>query len=197
MPNCLGATSIDFTPDETFYVHHLPKQPRATGASFDLQGNWLSLVSRGLLRSHRPFWIMRVQWKSVGSHQWSKRSFLSGFVVDTMPADGLTLHYNDVIMGAIVSQITNLTIVYSIVYSDADQRKHQSSASLAFVRGIHRWPVNSPHKGPVTRKMFPFDDIIMVALGTWTSGASFSNIDEQNQHRDYHDHVMDKPIRYA
>ena len=47
-------------------------------------------------------------------------------------------------------------------HSGADQRKHQSSASLAFVRGIHRWPVNSPHKGPVTRKMFPFDDIIMV-----------------------------------
>ena len=46
-------------------------------------------------------------------------------------------------------------------YSAADQRKHQSSASLAFVRGIHRWPVNSPHKWPVTRKMFPFDDVIM------------------------------------
>ena len=53
-------------------------------------------------------------------------------------------HYNDVIMGAIASQITSLTIVYSTVYSDADQRKHQSSASLAFVRGIHRWPVNFP-----------------------------------------------------
>ena len=49
------------------------------------------------------------------------------------------------------------------VYSGADQRKHQSSASLAFVRGIHRWAVNSPHKWPVTRKMFPFDDVIMVA----------------------------------
>ena len=47
------------------------------------------------------------------------------------------------------------------VYSGADQRKHQSSASLAFVWRIHRWPVNSPHKGAVTRKMFPFDDIIM------------------------------------
>ena len=70
-------------------------------------------------------------------------------------------HENDVIMGAIASQITSLTIVYSIVYSDADQRKHQSSASLAFVRGIHREPVNSPHKWPVTRKMFPFDDVIM------------------------------------
>ena len=64
-------------------------------------------------------------------------------------------------MGAIESQITSLTIVYSTVYSDADQRKHQSSASSAFVRGIHRGPVISPHKWPVTRKMFPFDDVIM------------------------------------
>ena len=70
--------------------------------------------------------------------------------------------HNDVIMSAMASQITSLTIVYSTVYSDADQRKHQSSASLAFVRGIHRAPVNSPHKWPVTRKMFPFDDVIML-----------------------------------
>ena len=55
-------------------------------------------------------------------------------------------------MGAIASQITSVTTVCSTVYSGADQRKHQSSASLAFVRGIHRGPVNSPHKGPVTRK---------------------------------------------
>ena len=64
-------------------------------------------------------------------------------------------------MGAIASQITSFTIVYSTVYSDADQRKHQSSVSLAFVRGIHWGPVNSPHKWPVTPKMFPFDDVIM------------------------------------
>ena len=64
-------------------------------------------------------------------------------------------------MNAMASQITSLAIVYSTVYSGANQRKHKSSASLAFVRGIHRWPVNSPHKGPVTRKMFSFDDIIM------------------------------------
>ena len=64
-------------------------------------------------------------------------------------------------MSLMASQITSLTIVYSTVYSGADQRKHQSSASLAFVRGIHRGPVNSPHKWPVTRKMFPFDDVIM------------------------------------
>ena len=71
-------------------------------------------------------------------------------------------HYNGVIMGAITSQITNFTIVYSTVYSDPDQRKHQNSASLAFVQGIHRWPVNSPHKWPVTWKVFPFDDVIMM-----------------------------------
>ena len=48
------------------------------------------------------------------------------------------LHYNDVTMTTMASQITSLTVVYSTVYSDADQRKHQSSASLAFVGGIHR-----------------------------------------------------------
>ena len=71
-------------------------------------------------------------------------------------------YYCDVIMGAAASQTTSLTIVYSTVYSDADQRKHQSSASLVFVQGIHRWLVNSPHKWPVTRKIFPFDDVIMI-----------------------------------
>ena len=70
-------------------------------------------------------------------------------------------HYIDVIMSTIASQITSLTSVYSIVYSDADQRKHQSSVWLAFVLGIHRGPVNSPHKWPVTRKVFPLDDVIM------------------------------------
>ena len=62
-------------------------------------------------------------------------------------------HYDDVIMTARASQIISLTTIFWIVYSGPDQRKQQSSASLAFVRGIHRWPVNSPHKGPVTRKM--------------------------------------------
>ena len=67
------------------------------------------------------------------------------------------VHYSDVIMDTMASQITSFTIIYSTVYSDANQ----SSASLAFVRGIHRWPVNSPHKGPVTRKVLSFDDVIM------------------------------------
>ena len=85
-------------------------------------------------------WIIR--WKLYYSHH--------------LPAGSANVfHYSDVVMGAMASQITSLTIVESTVYSGADQRKHQSSTSLAFVRGIHRWPVNSPHKGPVTRKMFP------------------------------------------
>ena len=71
------------------------------------------------------------------------------------------LHYDDVIMSAMASQITILTIVHSTVYLDTDQRKHQHSESLAFVRGSHQGPVNSTHKWPVTRKMFPFHNVIM------------------------------------
>ena len=73
------------------------------------------------------------------------------------------------------SQITSLTIVYSAVYSGADRRKHHSSASLGFVRGIHRWPVNSPHKWTVTRKMFPFDDVIMFVRDVSDSLRNSSN----------------------
>ena len=69
----------------------------------------------------------------------------------------LIWQYSDVIMSAIASQITGVSIVYSTICSSVDQRKHQSSVSLAFVMGIPRWPVDSPHKGPVTRKIFPFD----------------------------------------
>ena len=70
-------------------------------------------------------------------------------------------HYNDFIISAMASQITSLTIVYSTVYSGTDQRKHQSSASLAILMGILRWPINPPQKTPVTRKKLPFDDVIM------------------------------------
>ena len=82
------------------------------------------------------------------------------------------MHYGDVIMGAIASEITSLTIAYST----ADQRKHQSSASLALVRWIHQGPVNSPLKLPLTRKMFPFDDVIMECFGSNT----ISNVSNMN-----------------
>ena len=58
-------------------------------------------------------------------------------------------------MGALASQITSLTIVYSTVYSDEDQRN---------IKALRHWPLCgefTPHKWPVTRKMFPFDDVIM------------------------------------
>ena len=84
------------------------------------------------------------------------------------------IHYDDVIMTMLASQITSLAVVYSIVYSGVDQRKHQSSASLAFVREIHRGPVNFPQKWPVTRKIFPFDDVIM--LGNFQNSSKFSQI---------------------
>ena len=78
-------------------------------------------------------------------------------------AKSALLHYSDVTMNVIVSQITGVSIVCSTVCSGADHRKHQSSVSLAFVRGIHRRPVDSLHNRPVTRKMFSFADVIMGA----------------------------------
>ena len=97
-----------------------------------------------------------------------RAQFFSDVVVSVMHCShhmknnsAIKWHYRDVILGTMASHITSLTIVYSTVYAGADQRKHQSSASLAFVRGIHRGPVNSPHKLPVTRNMFSFEDVIM------------------------------------
>ena len=71
-------------------------------------------------------------------------------------------HYSDVKMSAMASQITGVSIVYSTIYLGSDQSWQQSSASPAFVRVIHRWPVNSPHERPVTRNIFPFDDVIIM-----------------------------------
>ena len=84
-------------------------------------------------------------------------------------------------MGTIASKITSLTIVYSTVHSDADQRKHQSSASLAFVRGIHRWPVNSPHKWEQRGKC--------LHLMAWSCTGRVSDILRQDQGAFYHDVV--------
>ena len=91
----------------------------------------------------------------------------------SVPLVLFNIHYCGVIMGAKASQITSLTIVYWTVHLGTDQRKHQSSAALAFVQGIYRWPLNSPNKWPVTRKMFPFDDVIM-----WAQYGNFSGFIE-------------------
>ena len=72
-----------------------------------------------------------------------------------------------IIMSVMASQITGILIVCSAVCLGTDQRKYQNSMSRAFVRGIHQWLVDSPHKGPVTQKMFPFDDVIMLYVLLW------------------------------
>ena len=99
-------------------------------------------------------------------------------VLHAQQEKGLILHYDDDIMGAMASQITSLTIVYPTVLPGGDQRKHQSSASLVFVRGIHQWPVNSPHKEPETREMLPFDCATMFQnfLVSYMPSLIFSNI---------------------
>ena len=88
--------------------------------------------------------------------------YLLNEAVDNSDADIFSSHYSDVIMSAIASQITGVPIVCSAVCLGVDQRKHKSPAPLAFVRGFHRWPVDFPHKGPVTRKISPFDDVILL-----------------------------------
>ena len=70
-------------------------------------------------------------------------------------------HYSHLIMSALAFQIMGELFVYPTVCIGAEQRKHESSASLAIVRVIHRSPVNSPHKRPVRRKIIPLDDVIM------------------------------------
>ena len=72
-------------------------------------------------------------------------------------------HYSDVIMSAMASQITGVSIVCSTVSSRADHRNIKAVHHWP-LRGIHQTQVNSPHKGPVKRKMFPFDDVIMGSL---------------------------------
>ena len=134
--------------------HKFAKQRMSSTGS-----GWLELSNKN---ERWPCWYTYIEWIiGFGAKSRYPRQGKAIASHSILPKSSIC-HYNDVIMGAIASQITSLTIVYSKVYSDADQRKHESSASLAFVQGIHRrGPVNSPHKWPVTRKMFPFDDVIM------------------------------------
>ena len=88
-------------------------------------------------------------------------------------------HYSDVIMNPIASQIAGVSSVCSSVWLGADHKKHQSSVSLVFVRGIGRIPVNSPRKGPVMRKLFPFYDVIVYKYCIGTYVDSTVNIDTE------------------
>ena len=67
-------------------------------------------------------------------------------------------------MSVMASQVTSLMIIYSTVYSGTDEKNIKLRVTGLCVRGIHRWPVDSSHKGPVMRKMFPFDDVTMNIL---------------------------------
>ena len=115
------------------------------------RGKWINLFC---------FWWVRI------TFMWLICPYFSGCFIGSIVTVIEMTHYNDVIMGTMAPQITSLTIVYSTVYSGADQRKHQSSASLAFVRGIHRWPVNSPHKNGQWRGKYFH---LMTSLRVWLS----------------------------
>ena len=74
-------------------------------------------------------------------------------------------HYTYVIMSLMASQITSLAIVYSPVCSGTDKKKKKKLRVTGLCEGNSPGPVNSPHKRPVTRKMFPFDDVIIMVNG--------------------------------
>ena len=96
---------------------------------------------------------------NIFCHSVGLRPFIlnTNFVILAMTmktgAKSCHMHYSDVIMGT-MAQITSLTSVYSTIYSSTDQWKHQSFASLAFVQGIHRWPLFSRTKGQKPGKCF-------------------------------------------
>ena len=121
-----------------------------SGTLTDYSGWCLHTVAKNLLQ----YWYWRTIIKASMAH-------IKHIICYLCEKTNSPTHYSDVMMSTMASQITSLTIAHWPVYSGAGQRKHQSFTSLAFVWGIHRWPVNSPYKGPVTRTMFPFDDVIM------------------------------------
>ena len=151
---------------------------------------WIGEIRKWMV-SH-PGWCLETTKQSSFWSQWklaliartaeTKSCHDANFVIALPPPWVVVMkiaiaHYSDVIMGGMASQITSLMIVYSAVCLDTDQRKHQSSASLAVVKGIHRWPVNSPHRCPVMWKMFPFNDVIMVQwCQRWHCHISFQHL---------------------
>ena len=168
---------------------------------------WLTRLSNQTIFYDRESWnqISRDQtwgWTQPSNRKWKSLEISPNmwYVLDISDHEyevqvctnkcGSSIHYDDVIMTMLASQITSLTVVYSIVYTGVNQRKHQSSAWLAFVREIHRGPVNFPHKWPVTRKMFPFDDVIMWSsvsgttwfLAIWTSTIKYALLFDNLKH---------------
>ena len=147
---------------------------------------WAAIYSPGCWDGYPDGYIR------TGKAQWPGKLLVKSAEQSPEPRCGLKTfmsingHYSDVIMGAMASQITSLMIVYPTDYSGADQRTHQSSASLVFVRGIHRWPVNSPHKGPVTWKMFPLDDVIKKRRSALFTSENYDTRSSNSSHTGQH-----------
>ena len=122
---------------------------------------WKLILSNSSFTEIRLPWS-DCQWTSIGLNDASAPVRSQTIIWTNEGLDTASrIYYSDVIMSAMASQITGVSIVCWTVGSCTDQSKHQSSASLAFVRGIHRWPVSSPHKRTVRQKTFPFYDVIM------------------------------------
>ena len=130
---------------------------------------FVALTARLLLSSQCCYLVMCCDYIFIAIHDFPFQLYNDEFSFYT--SRGI-LVYITVIISAMASQITCVPIIYLTIYSGANQRKHQSSASLAFVGENDRWPANSPHKGPVTRKMFLFDDVIIYV----TTAMNYSNI---------------------
>ena len=129
----------------------------------------VTVMSRNVLYFDRTRYSWRYEWINISpgiynmltscwqlyckaNRSWAKENTIQQ--IKTFTADILFWHRRDIIMSTVASQITGVSIVCLTACSGAEQRKYQSSAWLAFVRGIHRWPVDSPHKGPVTQKNY-------------------------------------------
>ena len=135
-----------------------------------ITGNWTVYSTACSYQQKNP--LTKGHWCGRRSHVMtsSRYSIRSPFLIPS------AIHYIDVIMTTMASQITSLTVVYSTVYSDADQRKHQSSASLAFVWGIHRDRWIPRTKGQLRGRCFH----LMTSSCTGDSGftIAFSHLSE-------------------
>ena len=109
------------------------------------------------------FMIQLICPMTISSPLWHKRNTSLWYNELSMPLSWINYitktrpnvdRYSGVIMSAMASLITSVTIICSNICSGAEQRKHQNSASLSFVRGIHRWPVVSRTKGQWPGKCF-------------------------------------------
>ena len=148
-----------------------------------LKLNTISLSTiQYITNSHRPLIVTLVRQLLVHTHKYTHTDLLttthSKSIEGSVTAFSRVVplnYYSDVIINVMASQITGVSIVYSTVCSGVNQIKHQNFASLALM-WIHRWPVNSQHKGPVTRKMFPFGDAIMFCDACTENGMNPSRL---------------------